>query len=101
MSAARTILHIVSLEPLGSRGTGDVEDLGGLAVGQAGVLNFLPDFRRRAGLGMDAYAHGLKFMQSAATDGTTAAANQRSTCLARLWRGTKPCCDGGNMITQN
>jgi hypothetical protein len=34
------VFHIVSFEPLGSRGSGDIEDLGGLAVGQAGVLAF-------------------------------------------------------------
>jgi hypothetical protein len=51
VGAVRTVLHIVALEPLGSGGTGDVEELGGLAVGQARVLDFLPDFSRRAGLG--------------------------------------------------
>jgi hypothetical protein len=52
--SVRTVLHIVPLEPLGSRGTSDVEDLGGLAVGQSGVLDFLPDLRGGAGLGMNA-----------------------------------------------
>ena len=54
MGLVRTVLYIVPLEPLGSRGTGDIEDLGGLAVGQSGVLDFLPDFRGCAGLGMNA-----------------------------------------------
>ena len=54
MGSVRTVLHIVPLEPLGSRGTSDVEDLGGLAVGQSGVLDFLPDLRGGAGLGMNA-----------------------------------------------
>lgn len=54
MGAVRTVLHIVPLEPLGSRGTGDIEDLGGFAVGQSGVLDFLPDLRGGAGLGMNA-----------------------------------------------
>jgi hypothetical protein len=44
VGAVRTVLHIVALEPLGSGGTGDVEDLGDLAVRQARVLDFLPDF---------------------------------------------------------
>jgi hypothetical protein len=40
MDAVRTVLYIVSFEPLGSRGTGDIEDLGDFAAGQAGVLDF-------------------------------------------------------------
>ena len=51
MGPVRTVLHIVSLEPLGSRDTGDIEDLGSFAVGQSGVLDFLPDLRGGAGLG--------------------------------------------------
>ena len=54
MGSVRMVLHIVPLEPLGSRGTRDIEDLGGLAVGQSGVLDFLPDLRGGAGLGMNA-----------------------------------------------
>lgn len=54
MSPVRTVLHIVPLEPLGSRGTGDVEDLVGLEVGQSGVLDFLQELRGCAGLGMNA-----------------------------------------------
>jgi hypothetical protein len=54
VGAVRTVLHIVALEPLGSGGTGDVEDLGGLAVRQAKVLDFLPDFWCGARLGMNA-----------------------------------------------
>ena len=38
MGSVRTVLHIVPLEPLGSRGTGDIEDLSGLAVGQSESL---------------------------------------------------------------
>ena len=45
MGPVRTVLHVVPFEPLGSRGTGDIEDLGGLAVGPAGVLDFLPNLR--------------------------------------------------------
>lgn len=51
LGPVRTVLYIASL---GSRGTGDIEDPGGLAVRQAGVLDFLPDFRGGAGLGMNA-----------------------------------------------
>jgi len=47
----RTVLYIVPLEPFGSRGTGDIEDFGGLAVGQVGVLDFLADLRGCAGWG--------------------------------------------------
>jgi hypothetical protein len=54
VGAVRTVSHIVALEPLGSGGTGDVEDLGDLAVRQARVLDFLPDFGRRTRLGMNA-----------------------------------------------
>ena len=53
MGPVRTVLYIVPLEPLGSRGTGDIEDLGGLAVGQVRVLNFLPDFQDCSGLEMN------------------------------------------------
>lgn len=63
------ISHIVALEPPGRGGTGDVEVLGGLAVGQATVLDFLPNSRRRLALRMD--THGLKLMRSAASDGMT------------------------------
>ena len=93
VGAVRTVLYIVSFELLGSRGTGDIEELGGLAIGQAGVLDFLPDLWRSAGLGMNTCAYGLKFMRCAATDGTIEAANRRSTRQARPWRGTKPCYD--------
>ena len=56
MGPMRTVLYlyIVPLESLGSRGTGDIENFGGLVVGQSGVLDFLPDFRGCAGLGMNA-----------------------------------------------
>lgn len=54
MRPVRTVFYIVPLESLGSRGTGDIEDLGGSVVGQAGVLDFLPDLRDCAGLGMNA-----------------------------------------------
>lgn len=40
--------------PMGTRSIGLVGILGGLPVGQAGVLDFLADFRGGAGLGMNA-----------------------------------------------
>ena len=66
--------------------------LGGLAVGQAGVLDFLPDLRGGADSGPNACTHGLKFVRSAQTGGTITVPNRRSTRQAQLWRGTEPCC---------
>lgn len=44
VGAVRTVLHIVPLEPLGSGGARDAEDLRRLTIRQARILDFLPDF---------------------------------------------------------
>jgi hypothetical protein len=36
----------------------NIEDLGSLSIGQAEILNFLPNLRRGTGFGMYAIAHG-------------------------------------------
>ena len=54
VSAMRPVLHVVPLEPFGNGGLSDIERLGRLAVGQAGILDLLADFWRGAGLRMNA-----------------------------------------------
>jgi hypothetical protein len=57
VGAVRTVLHILAPEPLGGGGARDVEDLRCRAIGQARVLDLLADFRRRAGLWVNARTH--------------------------------------------
>lgn len=54
VSTMRAVLHIVPLEPFGSGGPSDIEHLGRLTVGQAGILDLLTDFWRGAGLRVNA-----------------------------------------------
>ena len=42
VSTMRAVLHIVTLEPFSCCGARDVEDLGGLAIGQLRVFDLLP-----------------------------------------------------------
>lgn len=79
--------------PMGTRSIGLVGILGGLVVGQGGVLDFLADFRGGEGLGMNAWSHGLKLMRCAGTGGTISVANRQSTRQARFWLVTGPYCD--------
>ena len=50
----RWVLHIVPLEPLRSGRSRDAEDLGGLTIRQARILDLLPDFRGGTGLRVNA-----------------------------------------------
>lgn len=54
MGSVQTVWYIVPLEPLGGCGAANVEELGGLAVGQAGIFDLLADFWRGAGLRVNA-----------------------------------------------
>ena len=44
MGTVRAVLHIVPLEPLGSGGSRNAKDLCSLTIGQARILDLLPDF---------------------------------------------------------
>jgi hypothetical protein len=59
MSAIGTVLHVVALKPFGCRGTRNVEDLGGLTVGQPGVFDLLSNIWRGACLWMDGVTHSM------------------------------------------
>lgn len=54
MGTVRAVLHVLSLEPLAGSSAADVEDLGGLPVRQARILDLLPDFRGGTGLRVNA-----------------------------------------------
>src|SRR5471030_1045266 len=91
----RAVLHVVAVDPLGGGGAGDVENLGRLAVGQARVLDLLPDLRCGAGLWMDACTHAVErpdeVLRWLGDRGGKPAINSSSTALA----GTKACCEEG------
>lgn len=53
----RTVIDVVPLEPLCGGRPRDVEYLGSLPIGQAGILDLLVDFWGSAGLRMDACDH--------------------------------------------
>src|SRR5476649_2176721 len=92
----RTVLHVIATEPLGGSGAVDVEYLRRLAVRQARVFDFLPDFWRRARLGMNACDHAVEDTNGVPRwideRGEKSAISSSSTALARnnamLLRGT-------------
>jgi hypothetical protein len=54
MGTMGTVLYVITLEPFAGGSAADIEDLCGLPVRQARILDLLPDFRGGTGLWMDA-----------------------------------------------
>src|SRR5471030_1935964 len=83
----RAVLHVVAVDPLGGGGAGDVENIGRLAVGQARVLDLLPDLRCGACLWMNACTHAVErpdeVLRWLGDRGGKPAINSSSTALAR------------------
>ena len=82
----RLVFRRLAVLPLPDRLAGDVVHPRQFGLRERRVSDFLTDQVGSAGLGMNAYAHGLKFMRSVATGRTTAVANRRFACSKNFLR---------------